>query len=695
MISKMLNATLNLKTLIENFAPDDDLRHVLLLTYNFDGAFLEDAEQGLLETLWRRNCENLIVVCDGKPVVEEKRSHRYRVINAAYSTRTFHPKLILLIAPSEVLAMMGSANLTRGGLENNLELMAVYQLTRAKGPLGFFRSVHDYLGNHLRRELSATSPQLQEAFDFLVDDLGLFLADASSARGSEDIEPIFLHNYSEPLLPQIVQDLPNRTLDEVWILSPFFESASREDPSLHRTQVGHDDPPGEALDQTLVNEFFRRLTFADEKGQPPVHFYFEATTTNATQLPVNVLRPYRSQIALHVKNRAAEDQRRLHAKALVFIGAESVTLVHGSANFTRAALLSTPPGGNAEIVVLTRLPRAKGMAEKLAAYLNLADLFTAIDNWESLTYQPTGTTYPPPRAVQVWEGMLSLADKRVTVFFQVDHPDVQRLSVALLGDQGDLPLGEVRPPFPEGQEFPLPEGAVVTVDALRTLRQLPYHSVRVEAFDAEGHSLGASQGPLNVDCPAAFVGSWLYRPEDLALDNQIYLAGLGSSAGYAAQRAALERALSAPVGESPPAPSHQADLDLFFRRLHIGFRGLRRQLEQSRASRYVFSDILRQLGGWAQSAIEDDGQNVFTTEQKLYLCDRVLETVLECVEVMRKAKVTPDELASIVHDRFLLPAQPMLDFTQELCLDQDVGVIADNLLGQWDGLRSITEGNER
>jgi hypothetical protein len=695
MISKMLNAALNLKALIENFAPDDDVRHVLLLTYNFDGAFLEDAEHGLLETLWRRNCENLIVVRDGKAVVEEKRSHRYSVINAAYSTRTFHPKLILLVAPSEVLAMVGSANLTHGGLENNLELMAAYHLTRAKGPLGFFRSVYDYLGNHLRRELSATSPQLQDAFDFLVDDVGLFLADASSSRGSEDIEPIFLHNYSEPLLPQIIQDLPNRTLDEVWILSPFFESESYGDPSLPRTQIGHDDPPGETLDQTLVNEFFRRVTFADEKGQSPVHFYFEATTTNATHLPVNVLRPYESQIALHVKNRAAEDQRKLHAKALVFIGRKNITLVHGSANFTRAALLSTPPDGNAEIVVLTRLKRANSMAEKLAVYLNLADLFTDIDNWEGLTYQPTIITSPPPGVVQVWEGMVSLTDKKVTVFFRVDHPLAHRVLVTLCGDQDDLPLGEIALPFPESQVFALPDAAIVTIDALRRLLQLPYHSVLVEAFDADGRSLGRSEGPLNVDCPGAFVGSWLCRPDDLTLDNQIYLAGLGNVAGYAAQRAAVERTLSTPTGDSPPAPSHQADLDLFFRRLHVGFRGLRRRLEQSRASRYVFSDILRQLGGWAQSAIEDDGQNVFTTEQKLYLCDRVLETVLECVEVMRKVKVKPDELASIVHDRFLLPAQPMLDFTQELCLDQDVGVIADNLLGQWDVLRSITEGNER
>jgi hypothetical protein len=695
MISKMLNAALNLKTLIENFAPDDDIRYALLLTYNFDGAFLEDAEHGLLETLWRRNCENPIVVRDGKAVVEEKRSHRYSVINAAYSTRTFHPKLTLLVAPSEVLAVVGSANLTRGGLEKNLELMAVYQLTRSKGPVGFFRSVHDFLDNHLRRELSATSDQLQGAFDLMVDDLELFLIDARSARGSEDVELTFLHNYSEPLLPQIAQALPDKTLDEVWILSPFFEPEASKDEPLHRTQGGHDDPPGEALDQTLIDEFFRRFTFADQQEQPVVHFYFEASTTSTTQLPVNVLRPYRSQISLHVKNLAAEDQRRLHAKALVFIGRNYITLVHGSANFTRAALLSTPPGGNSEMIALTRLPRASATAEKLAAYLNLADLFVVIDKWDNLSYAPLVLTPSPARGVQVWEGMVSLADKRVTVFFRVDDLRAHHVVVSLCGDQSDLPLGEIRSPFPVSQVFALPEAAIVTMDALRGLLQLPYHSVRVEAFDADGGSLAQGEGPLNVDCPAAFVGTWLCRPEDLTLDNQIYLAGLGSVAGYAAQRAAVERTLSTPTGDSPPAPSHQADLDLFFRRLHVGFRGLRRRLEQSRASRYVFSDILRQLGGWAQSAIEDDGQNVFTTEQKLYLCDRVLETVLECVEVMRKAKVKPDELASMVYDRFLLPAQPMLDFTQELCLDQNAGVIADNLLGQWDALRSITKGNER
>ena len=83
-------------------------------------------------------------------------------------------------------------------------------------------------------------------------------------------------------------------------------------------------------------------------------------------------------------------------------------------------------------------------------------------------------------------------------------------------------------------------------------------------------------------------------------------------------------------------PSHQADLDLFFRRLHTGFRGLRRRLEGAHASRYVFSDFLRQLGGWAQTAVQADERHVYTTEQKLFLCNCILETALECVEVMAR-----------------------------------------------------------
>ena len=697
----MIDAALNLRTAIESFAPGDDVRHALLLTYNFDGGFLEDADRGLLEVLWRRNCENVLVVRDGGAVIAEKRSHRYSVINAAHSTRTFHPKLVLLVAPTELLASVGSANLTRGGLESNLELVGTYRLTRTKGPLEFFGTLRDYLDSHLRRELAATSPQQRDAFDTLVRDLDRFLADASSAHS--EVEPLFLHNYVEPLLPQIAQALPSRQLDALWIVSPFFEpdlSESRsasggssttttESPQTKHI-AEHTDPPGETLDETLLERVFRTFAFVDKGGRPPVRIYFQASSTNATQLPLNLLQRYRSHIALYAKDRAARDQRRLHAKMLVFIGRKEVTIVHGSANFTRAALLSKPPIGNAEIVVLTQLSGAGGLADKLDDYLNLGDLFTEINRWDDLTHRSPVASSPPPHTLRVWEGMVSLAGTKLTVFFCLDHPAARRLIVTLRGDTSSLLLGEVVLPLadPGRQDFELPEEAISVADDKSGLLQLPYHCVCVEAFDADGHSLGQSTGPLNVDCPQVFVGTWICRPSDLGLDSQIYLAGLGNAAGYAEQRAYVKRTLGAKPDDAPLMPSHHADLDLFFRRLHVGFRGLRRRLERSCASCYVFGDTLRQLSTWAQAAVQEDGQSAYTREQKLYMCDRLVQTALECTGVMRETRIAPNMLARIVRDEFLVRSQPLYDYADALCADQEVSIVASNLLEQWQALRS-------
>jgi len=227
------------------------------------------------------------------------------------------------------------------------------------------------------------------------------------------------------------------------------------------------------------------------------------------------------------------------------------------------------------------------------------------------------------------------------------------------------------------------------------LRQLPYHCVRVEAFDANGQSLGWGEGALNVDCPGAFYGDW--HPNHLwldTLDTRIYLAGLGNTAGYTALRAHVERVLStASSGRSdaPPSPSHQADLDLFFRRLHIGFRGLRRRLEQTHGSLYVFGDVLRQLAGWAQAAVQGDEQ--YTTEQRLYLCERIVQTALECVDIMEKTGHVLEVLAPIVSDEFLSGAEPILDYVDELRHDENVGTVARNLLKQWSMLQFEVKGS--
>ena len=224
----MLEAKTNLQSEIENFAPHEELRHALLLTYNFDGPFIEDPERGLLEALWRRNCTNVLVVRDGKAVLAEKRSHRYRVVNAAYSRQTFHSKLLLVLSSSGVLAAVGSANLTRGGLETNLEVTNIYCLTRSRGPRKFFTSLR-IVAQLLRLELSGTNTPTRDSANQIVADLDAFLAEASAARSA--VEPLLLHNYAEPLLPQIVRALPAKRLEMLWIVSPSTNRPPRSAPA--------------------------------------------------------------------------------------------------------------------------------------------------------------------------------------------------------------------------------------------------------------------------------------------------------------------------------------------------------------------------------------------------------------------------------------------------------------------------------
>jgi hypothetical protein len=678
----VLKAETNLRSEIESFAEHEDVRHALMLTYNFDGPFIEDTDRGLLEVLWRRNCTNIVVVRDGKAVRAEKRSHRYRVVNAAYSTRTFHPKLLLLLSSSEVFAAVGSANLTRGGLETNLELVNTYRLSRYSGPRRFFASMCSYLRQVLQREFSAANTPTQDAAKQIVADFDAFLTETTAARSP--VEPLFLHNYAEPLLPQIERALPAKRLEALWIVSPFYEPTPDTGTS--------EDPRDDALDQSLLAEVFKRFQFSTKHHSLPVHIYFQATGKGDTQLPVPLLRRWKDRIELHLKNPTAVDQRTLHAKMLVLAGRTSngkrfVTLVHGSANFTRAALLGRPPEGNAENVVLTTLFRPDDLAVRLADYLNLDQLFSKVEDWDRL-HPYRLPLRQPTLAVEVLEGSISLADWKVRVSFHVSDSRVRRLVVTLwsgrAGDNAHLALGEVKPPFGECVEFELPETAFVKQDVEGKLRQLPYHRVRIEAFNEQGHSMGAGEAALNVDCPEDFCGDWLCSPEESRLENIIYRAGLGMAADYDAMRKQVERVMTAAErgsSEAVPMPSHQADLDVFFRRLHLGFRGLSQRLRQAGGSPYVCRDALRRLGQWAQAVVQAD--NSYSAEQRLYIADRILRAVSDCADAIRHAKRHPTAIAPIVHEEFLTRAAVMADFVGSLRRDPALGVAACNLLARW------------
>src|SRR5688500_16530758 len=109
----MASERLLVRDAIGSFAPGQSFRAALFLTYTFDGSWLEE---GLVPDLFDRQVHTALVIRDANALIREAPSVRYHRANAQFSTRIFHPKLVLVVADDRALAIIGSANLTRGGL---------------------------------------------------------------------------------------------------------------------------------------------------------------------------------------------------------------------------------------------------------------------------------------------------------------------------------------------------------------------------------------------------------------------------------------------------------------------------------------------------------------------------------------------------------------------------------------------------
>src|SRR5262245_21103159 len=104
----MPSERLLVRDVIGSFAPGQGLRAAMLLTYCFDGKWIEEA---FIPDLFDRPITTALVVRDANRIVTEAPTVRYHRTNAGFSTRVFHPKLSLFVAEDRALAIVGSANL--------------------------------------------------------------------------------------------------------------------------------------------------------------------------------------------------------------------------------------------------------------------------------------------------------------------------------------------------------------------------------------------------------------------------------------------------------------------------------------------------------------------------------------------------------------------------------------------------------
>lgn len=619
----MAGERLLLRDAIGGFAPGQGLRAALLLTFSFDGTWIEE---GLVPDLFDRQVGACLVIRDGNALIREAPSVRYHRANAQFSTRVFHSKLVLLVASDRALAVVGSANLTRGGLERNLELASVYEVSPGGGPLTFFENLHAYVSGPLAQEVSGEAAKTLEDNRVALGDV------LKTVPKNGDKRHVFLHNYEKTIWEQLLAQLPHRHVARVTIVSPFFEP-NMADP---------EDPGVAPDDEGIFAKLFADLKL-EQSVSKPLTVYFQQSE-GETQLPLDKLRAWEDEIELRHRLATSDEARPLHAKLLVIEGARGpnrepyLIAVHGSPNFTRAALLSRAPEGNAEIAVLTHLPWKRTSHAQIRAALQLDSMFGEVTDWDLLRHvAPKRQPLPGLGSFRVGDVSLRVADRRLFLTWKGSTLGATKGHILIELNGAWVSIGAVDLGKEEHGDLEVPMLATLDEDGLLSLQA---SRVRVELRDEDDNTLTSSDAPINVDCPADFCGLAMVGPLMATLDEQIAHSGCGAPMTYREQLKFLEqhRTTRKRTEKEISVLTHQADLDRFFRNLHSGFKGLQIRREAMPNSEYTLRRTVKDLGRWCTEAIQEDSK-VPTVECRVFLVDRLsreIERVLNAVEANPK-----------------------------------------------------------
>jgi hypothetical protein len=285
------------------FAPGQPLQGVLLLTYSFDGQWFEDM---VAPDLFERPVATALLLRDRRALLSESPSVRYHRADAAFSTRVFHPKLALFVGEDRARAIIGSANMTRGGLERNLELGSAFDISPEGGCRSLFKALLAYISGPLRRETDGGSLRA-------LDDIAVALRDVVAQAPKEREQPnhILLHNYERPLWDQLLAKVPHRSLRRAVVVSPFYEP----DAATQRPE----DPPGQADDTSLFQKLFSTFDFDSDGDETPVTVCFQEDL-GETALPLSKLQAWKDQLSLRARLATSDDARPLHGKLLILEG---------------------------------------------------------------------------------------------------------------------------------------------------------------------------------------------------------------------------------------------------------------------------------------------------------------------------------------------------------------------------------------
>jgi hypothetical protein len=300
-----------------------DVTNAIVLTHNIDFIFIQTV---VLRAM--RGCGHpaLTIFADAACATDSfKHQHpllsslgvRYRVVPVAMEAGfRFHPKAVFLSGEQAATLLVGSGNLTFGGWRENAEIWQQFD-SEQDGAAPFF-AFKDYLAGVLDRVPlpDAVISEVDEAFDEKTK-----LWTATDATGPAGL--VGRAGSGDSMLGKMLDLVGDDPVEELVVCAPYF------------------DDDGVALGELIKRAAPKKATVLCQPDR--------STLTKRSWGP-NSKQAVLTRVD-YTRTNDSDDERSafLHAKFYAFRRASSVTILAGSANCSRAALLASGRFGNAEL----------------------------------------------------------------------------------------------------------------------------------------------------------------------------------------------------------------------------------------------------------------------------------------------------------------------------------------------------------
>ncbi len=406
---------------LERFAKGHWLTNALALTFGYDGDVA-------YERIWKPLIERFgvphpLVIADGR--VDEGKALGVQVLRAGRAQGLFHPKLFVAIRDEAVLVAVGSANLTKGGLGANLELVTSLVFgpgLEQSASRRVLESVAAFIESCVVRRLDANAKSIEEV-ERVCRALRI-VAELLPARDKK-ADPAFVHSAETALLDQL-RAAHDDQVKRVVVVSPFWEL---------------DRPEPEPADSILCT-VLESLPWST-KAEKPRCLLHAGGLGAGLRLPKAALEKYAAETELRLQA-LSKEPRRLHAKLLAVIGPKRTTLLWGSPNFTPAGLLRpATEGGNVECGLLLSVDSKTLPEHVFIEALELEETFDAHDG-----EIPEPAPLPPPTIVHFVLGELHYDPREqiVSLHGTVISDRVCSIEVRIPGDPSPLLAENVNGP---------------------------------------------------------------------------------------------------------------------------------------------------------------------------------------------------------------------------------------------------------